>query len=330
MNETETTRPYADYAPLDAIVLAGTDTNPRRLIKGENKAFLQIGGQALVQRVVHALLEAKTIGQVFVVGPSGRLREVLSDVPATVSIVEHAGQMLGNAWEAIYASEARFRERGGHDDPLRPMLFISSDLPLVSPAAIDDFVGRCAIEDNRQQAKFSMLAGVAEEASLEAYYPDGNEPGIRRPYVHLADCRVRLANIYVGRPRTLTHQEFLQTGFDHRKAEKWKNVLALTGHFLGQPGGWQAAWITLRLQATLMAARRQGKLYRVLRRGNLTARIEQACGTVLGGLVRMVITPYGGLSLDADNEDDFRVLSERFDDWSSIGPTPRPPAGPIP
>lgn len=301
-------------------MLAGTDSNPRRMIMGENKAFLQIGGLPLVRRVVDALLGAASIGHVFVVGPSERLRRVLSDVMEQVTVVEQAGKMLSNAWQAIYASETRFRDELGYADPQRPLLFISSDLPLISAEAIDDFVNRCDAEDDRQEQKHSMLAGVAEEASLTRFYPDGDQPGIRRPYVHLADCRVRLANIYVGRPRTLAHQEFLQTGFDHRKAEKWKNVLALAWHFLGMPGGWQAAWITLRLQATLLAARSGGGFYRRLRRGNLTARIEHACGTVLGGPVRMVITPYGELSLDADNEDDFRVLSQRCENWSVSGP----------
>lgn len=308
-------------SPLDAIVLAGTDDNPRRMIRGQNKAFLEIGGQTLVRRVVDALLQAATIGQVFVVGPSERLRAVLADLPERVIVVEQAGKMLSNAWAAIRAAEARYRDGHGRDDPQRPLLFISSDLPLVSAAAVDDFVGRCAREDLRQTEKFSMLAGVAEEASLAQYYPDPAGPGIRRPYVHLAECKVRLANIYVGRPRTLSHQEFLQTGFDHRKAEKWKNVVALAWRFLGQPGGWQAAWITLRLQATLLAARgRKGVLYRRLRRGNATQRIERACGTVLGGSVRMVVTPWGGLSLDADNDEDFQVLSRRFEDWRRFGP----------
>jgi len=321
MQRVEASTAYADYGPLDAIVLAGTDTNPRRLIEGENKAFLEIGGRALVRRVVEALLEAVTIGQVFVVGPSARLRQVLSDLGEQVTVVEQAGKMLGNAWQAIFASEKRFRDLHGHDDPLRPLLFISSDLPLVSAAAIDDFVSRCAAADRPGDRAYSMLGGVAEEASLKSYYPDGSRPGIVRPYVHLADCRVRLANIYVGRPRTLRQQEFLQTGFDHRKAEKWKNVLALTWHFLGQSGGWQAAWITLRLQATLMASRGGGALYRKLLSGNLTPRIERAVSTVLGGSVKMVITPFGGLSLDADNEEDFEVLSQRFDDWLAIGPS---------
>jgi GTP:adenosylcobinamide-phosphate guanylyltransferase len=320
MENIETNRPRAYAAPLDAIVLAGTDDNPRRMIRGQNKAFLEIGGQTLVRRVAEALLEAASVSQVFVVGPSERLRRVLGDLGERITIVEQAGKMLTNAWQAIYAAEARFRESHGRDDPLRPLLFISADLPLVSAAAIDDFVDRCASVDSRESIPGSMLAGVAEEASLSRYYADARGPGIRRPYVHLAECRVRLANIYVGRPRTLAHQEFLQTGFDHRKAEQWKNVIALAWNFLGQSGGWQAAWITLRLQATLLAARGAGRLYHGLRRGNTTQRVLHACSTVLGGTVRMVITPWGGLSLDADNDDDFQVLSQRFEDWRRIGP----------
>ena len=306
--------------PLDAIVLAGTDSNPRRLIKGQNKAFLEIAGRTLVRRVVDSLLEAGTVGQVFVVGPVEHLQEVLAGLPERVIIVPQAGKMLANAWQAIGASEDRYRSLHGRDDPTRPLLFISSDLPLVSAVAVDDFVRRCAAVDACRSDPFSMLAGVAEEASLRSFYPGQGRAGIIRPYVHLADCRLRLANIYVGRPRTLAHQEFLQTGFDHRKAEKWKNVVGLAGRFLGQAGGIRAAWITLRLQATLLAARGQGAVYRALCRGNGRPRVEQACGTVLGGTVRIVITPYGGLSLDVDNEEDFRVLNDRFEEWSRIGP----------
>ena len=304
--------------PLDAIVLAGTHSNPRRLIRGQNKAFLEIAGLTLVRRVVGSLLEAGTIGQVFVVGPVERLREVLAGLTKRVTLVPQAGKMLANAWQAIGASEERFRSLHGRDDDERPLLFISSDLPLVSAAAIDDFVRRCAAQDAGQAAPFSMLAGVAEEASLVPFYPDESRAGIMRPYVHLTDCRLRLANIYVGRPRTLAHQEFLQTGFDHRKAEKWKNVMGLAWRFLGQAGGIRAAWITLRLQATLLAARSEGAVYRALRRGNGRPLIEQACGTVLGGTVRIVITPYGGLSLDVDNEEDFAVLADRFAEWSGV------------
>jgi GTP:adenosylcobinamide-phosphate guanylyltransferase len=304
--------------PLDAIVLAGTDDNPRRLIHGENKCFLEIGGQVLVRRVVNALLEARSVGQIFVVGPKDRLEAVLEGMPASVNIVQQAGKMLSNAWAAIHALEASHRERHGSDDPNQPLLFLSSDLPLITAQAVEDFVDRCASEDYRQELKYAMLTGVAEESSLNNYYPGQSGEGIVRPYVHMSDCRVRLANIYVGRPRTLRNQEFLQTGFEHRKAEKWKNVLYLAWTFLSQDGGLKATWITMKLQATLLARRGPGWLYRRLRKRNTRQRIEKICGQVLGGDVRMVITPYGGLSLDVDSEEDYRLLSQNYEAWSQI------------
>jgi hypothetical protein len=201
-------------------------------------------------------------------------------------------------------------------DPERPLLFISCDLPLISAAAVDDFVARCARAEIAAQIHYSMFGGVAEEASLRRYYPEEGKPGIRRPYVHFSQELLRLANIYVARPRKLSHQEFLQTGFSYRKAKDWRNVMLLARSYLGQSGGWKAAWLTLKFQATLMASRRGGGLYRWLRKGNTMEKAELAMGTVLGGTVKMIITPYGGFSLDVDDEEDFQVLSLRFDDWS--------------
>jgi len=313
--------PKSTYpSPLDAIVLAGTDDNPRRMIQGQNKAFLEIGGRALVRRVVDALLEASSVGHIFVVGPAARLARLLGDESSQVTIVGQAGKMLANAWQAIFAVEDLQRQLEGADDPQRPILFISCDLPFISAQAVDDFVSRCAAVDTKTAVNHAMLTGVAEEASLSQFYPGDGKEGIIRPCVHLSEWRVRLANIYVGRPRLLSHQEFLQTGFEHRKAEKWKNVIILTLKFLGQPGGWKAAWITLKLQATLLASRKQGGLYRRLRKHNRTERVEQACSTVLGGGVRIVITPFGALSLDVDNEDDYRILSSRFSAWVDVEP----------
>ena len=306
--------------PVDAIVLAGTDKNPKRMIEGQNKAFLEVGGEILVRRVVRALIDAPSVGKIFVVGPEDRLRKSLDELPGDIHIVAQAGGFLSNAWKAIEASEARHREAAEEDDPLRPLLFISSDLPLISAAAVDDFISRCVERDAGQDVPASMLAGVAEEASLRQFYSEGDNEGIHRPYVNFSDCRLRLANIYVGRPRTLSNQQFLETGFAHRKAEKLKNVVKLIWEFLGQHGGWRAAWITLRLQLTLIASKKKGRLYDWLRSFNKKEDTEKSCGDVLGGTVKIVITPFGGLSLDVDNDEDYRVLSQRFEEWSAIGP----------
>ncbi|MEE8495187.1 MAG: nucleotidyltransferase family protein [Xanthomonadales bacterium] len=318
MNSGETIPTTAWLSPLDAIILSGTDSNPKRMVQGRNKAFLEVGGEVLVRRVAETLLNASSIGFVFVVGPAEPLRKALDGLTDQVVIVDQVGKMLANTWAAIHASEARCLTGENGVDPERPLLIISCDLPLISPTAVDDFVARCAQAENAAQTHFSLFGGVVEEASLRRYYPQEGKPGIRRPYVHFSHELLRLANIYVARPRKLSHQEFLQTGFSYRKARNWRNVMSLVRSYLGWSGGWKAAWLTLRLQATLMASRRGGKLYRWLREGNSLERVELAMGALLGGTVKMIITPYGGFSLDVDDEEDFRVLNQRFDDWSSM------------
>ena len=72
------------------------------------------------------------------------------------------------------------------------------------------------------------------------------------------------------------------------------------------------------MQLTLMLSRRGGRLYRKLREGNTRARVEKSVGDVLGGSIRVVSTPYGGLSLDVDEEEDFEVLNEHYEEWIAI------------
>jgi GTP:adenosylcobinamide-phosphate guanylyltransferase len=301
---------------LDVVVLAGTDRRPERLVSGRNKAFLKVGGQVLVRRVVDALLGASSVGHIFVVGPVEELEEVFPEQSPRITIVTQVGKMMANTWAAIRASESIHASESEGAVQQRPMLFVSSDLPLISAQVVDDFVARCAREDAASEKPYSLLVGVAEEASLRSFYPEANKPGIKRPYVHLSSGRFRLANIYVGRPHLLAHQEFLQIGFSHRKAKDWRNVVALAWSFFGRGRAWFAAWLTLRLQVTLMFARRKSSFYPRLRRGNTPEKIERASGAILGGSVRLVPTPHGGLSLDVDDEEDYQVLEQRFEDWS--------------
>ena len=112
-------------------------------------------------------------------------------------------------------------------------------------------------------------------------------------------------------------QELLETGFSYRKAKDWRNVIKLAWSLVSRPGGWQTAWHVLRFQATLMAAKRKGKLYRWLRCGNTQEALE-ASGTVLfGAPVCLVVSPFGGLSIDVDDQEDYLIIGHRFAEWSS-------------
>jgi len=92
----------------------------------------------------------------------------------------------------------------------------------------------------------------------------------------------------------------------------------LTVNFFKSSGGWQAAWLTMRVQLTLMLSKRKGRWYRRLKKGNTRERVEKSVSEVLGGSVRIVITPFGGLSLDVDDEEDFRILNALYQDWAAI------------
>ena len=39
---------------------------------------------------------------------------------------------------------------------------------------------------------------------------------------------------------------------------------------------------------------------------------------MLGGSIRIVTTPFGGLSLDVDDEQDYEILKTRYEDWIAI------------
>lgn len=311
---TETAFPF----PLDAVVLAGTHRNTKRLIAGRNKAFLKVGKQVLLRYVVDALVEAKNIDRVFVVGPIEELHKELADYPSSVQAIAQRGQMLTNCWAGIEASEALHRDDPAIELEQRPLLVVSCDLPLITGRAVDDFVSRCAKIDSQSETPGAMLVGVVDEPGVAPFHPDGDRPGIKRPFVELAGGRLRLANIYVGRPRKLAHQEMLETGFSHRKAKDWRNVVALTYNFFRRPHGWHSAWLTIRIQLTLMLSKRKGRLYRRLKAGNTEARVEKCISEVLGGPVKIVVTPFGGLSLDVDDEEDYRVLDARYNDWAAI------------
>lgn len=304
--------------PLDAVILAGTHQNPKRLICGRNKAFLNVAGQPLLRYVVQALLEAESIDQIFVVGPADELHKELGNFSPRVRVIAQRGKMLTNCWAGIEASEACHGDDPEMPAKERPLLIISCDLPLITAPAVDDFVSRCARLDVGSETRAAMLVGVVDEPGVKPFYPSAEKQGIKRPFVELACGRLRLANIYVGRPRNLSHQEFLQTGFSYRKAKDWRNVVALIYSFFRRPHGWHSAWMTMRVQLTLMLSKRKGSLYRRLKAGNTQLRVEKCLSEVLGGPVRIVVSPFGGLSLDVDDEEDWRVLNARYQDWAAI------------
>lgn len=116
---------------MTAIVLAGGGPDEVSAMQpgAPNKAFVRIGGVALVERVLRALRESASIDRIVVVAPPQM----------------HGDSALALADECR-ADGTRIREslRNGLAGlpPDDAVLVVTSDLPVLTPQAVDDFVAR--------------------------------------------------------------------------------------------------------------------------------------------------------------------------------------------
>src|SRR6266850_434620 len=225
---------------VDAVVLAGTHTDRKKLIRGQNKAFLPVGGEVCLAQVLRALKSSLRVGRIFVVGPK-ELRRLLPPEDHGYRLIPEVGRMLDNAWAAFQATEDSSRTKFP-DEALedRPCLFLTSDIPLAVPEAIDDFAERCFALEEKRGERVDFFTGLADEVALAPFYPRPDRRGIRRPYMELRHQRVRLANIYLARPRRIRNLEVLQQGFAARKLTQWRSIGRLIKTFLQNPAGVRA------------------------------------------------------------------------------------------
>lgn len=144
-----------------AVVLAGGGPEPRLAPGLPNKAFLPIGGMPLVVRVTQAVINCGAIDRVVAVGPAEELSGILDP---SVEIVPERETLVGN----IEAAAAHLGGRG-------KVLALASDLPLITPEAVGDFLARCSGDAD-------FYYSVATQAAIERRFPTA-----RKTYVRLAD-----------------------------------------------------------------------------------------------------------------------------------------------
>ncbi len=194
-------------------------------------------------------------------------------------------------------------------------IFITScDIPFITPDAITDFLDR---SDN---ISGDFLMGVASEELLRRFYTDKNgDKGIQRPYLSLREAHIRANNMILVRPNRVGNKELIQESFGIRKMTEWRNILALLWKLLRLSSRFQTVRMSVLLQSVAVL-RKYGFLNVAdkLRRRIRTADFEQLLSRVFMTGLRLVETPYSGVSLDIDSEEDYRKLVENFDYWAGV------------
>ncbi|MHB0912785.1 MAG: NTP transferase domain-containing protein [Armatimonadota bacterium] len=231
---------------LPAAVLAGAPATPEIAQKYGITAWaaVPIAGKPMLQHVVDALDDAGSVGEVHVVG------NFPGAIPPRGSLVEN----LVAGVEAC-----------GTDGLV---LVATSDIPFLTPEAVDDFLARC-----EEDADF-YYAIVPKEACLARF------PKMRRTYVRLAEGTFTGGNLFA-----------LRAGFVRENAGLIREVFAARKKPLKLA---KIIGLSVLARAVLAQTIWPGAL-------NIRA-LEATVGRILHAKLTAVPTPYAEIGADVDDE----------------------------
>ncbi len=161
---------------IDAVVLAGR-ANDGKLKDSSPEAWealIDIAGKPMLQYVLDALAEASSIGEVVVVGPPALAERVRCE---RARYVPPGGSMVDNLSRGIEALPGR-----------GTALVCTSDIPLITPRAVDGFVAECGSADA------DFYYPIVRRENAERVYP-----GVKRTYARIADGVFTGGNMFVAR-----------------------------------------------------------------------------------------------------------------------------------
>lgn len=160
---------------VDAIVLAGAlNKQPLSSVSDELlEALIPVAGRPMIQWVLDALRESRSVGRVAIVGPSKELRSrVTGD---DLMFVDSGDTILNNVKRGI--SEVQSSQR---------VLVVTGDIPLLTAEAVDDFVSRCT--DDSVQLYYSIVRRDVIASAFE---------DVSRTYVTIKDGTFTGGNIFL-------------------------------------------------------------------------------------------------------------------------------------
>lgn len=239
---------------LDAVVLAGGPADDVAALQpgAPNKAFVEIGGIALVGRVLTALRASRSIGRIVVVAPD--------------SLRSHPGVALATDMRPDGVRITESLQSGlEHLPPELDVLVVASDLPILTPVAVDDFVRRV------RELDADVAYGCVEKTVHLARFPQ-----VPHTWARLRDGTFCGGGLAAMKPRAMP----LLARFIERLGAARKHPLRLASLF-----GWD-----------VLARYALGRLS--------VAQAEKRATAILGARVRAVVSPFPETAVNVDRPSD--------------------------
>ncbi len=187
---------------MDAILFAGGIPQPDeplyRYSAGEPKALIDVAGKPMIQWVVDALCEARTIDRIVIIGLTEKSRLACGK---PLSYLPNEGRLLDN----VKAGTAKVLEL---NPKAKYVLLASSDTPAVTGAMFDWIVNTC------METKDDVYYHVIRREAMEKRYP-----GSKRTYTKLKDMEVCGGDTNMVRAAIVNqHSDFWNKVLDARKS----------------------------------------------------------------------------------------------------------------
>jgi len=324
---------------ISAIVTAG-DGPASKAVYGDNKVYLEVGGQPLVVGVLRVLERVPEVSEIWIVGNAERLEELVSreDLRAEIHKPLHVVPQFRNLYENTWQTYRRLLPGAGPDgrDPKgdevdRRVLYLSADLPFATPQEISEFIRSSLALD------CDYAVGLVPEEALQDFYTAApGEPGIRIAYFNLREGRFRQSNLHLAKPARIGNRQYIEDMYEHRYQKEFGHIIRLAWTILrSEQGGARIMFLYLLIHLAGVANRHGLRwLSNLVRRFASMSAVERSISSLLRTQYRFVITEAGGCAVDIDKEDEYDAATQRFDEWSAAqtekaerlyGPLPLPP-----
>jgi NDP-sugar pyrophosphorylase family protein len=194
---------------MDCVIVAGgrpaADDPLYPYSQGQPKALLEVAGRPLLDYILQALLQARSVERIVVAGLPARLARDhgVAGPESRVEFVDDQGGMIANALAGL----ALHRQRRPQT---RHVLFTSADIPAATGPMIDQVLERC--RPFAAAAYYFMV----DRTVMEEFYP-----GSSRTYTRLRDKEVAGADLVIADARIADNRQLFEDIAAGRK-RPWK------------------------------------------------------------------------------------------------------------
>jgi molybdopterin-guanine dinucleotide biosynthesis protein A len=158
---------------MDAIVTAGGIPQPGDPLyvysNGDSKALIDVAGKPMVQWILDALGDAKSVDNVIVIGLSAKSGLTCKK---PIHYISNQGRMLANIVTGV-SKAVELNKKNEY------VLLVSSDIPAIKPDMVDWLVETC------METKDDLYYGVCPREVMETRYPTS-----KRTFTKLKDMEV--------------------------------------------------------------------------------------------------------------------------------------------